>query len=257
MRREIPAGLLAVAVAVSAVAGCRSSEEKTRRNITPQADAVLRETCELLAGTGEYGFKTHVSWDERLDDGSLIRIMRSNVIGLHRPDKLLVLANAGGRVVRAWYDGSTFSVLDDERERYASVQAPPDIDGLATFLEKDLGMTLPLVDLIVSDPYARCTKRVLRGEYLGQDDVDAHTCHHLIFHQEFIDWELWIEVGDPPLPRKLVIHYFSEPGVPQYIAHMEEWNLEPDFADGDFTFRAPEGAVKVDLLDVLKRRRGD
>ena len=40
-------------------------------------------------------------------------------------------------------------------------------------------------------------------------------CHHLAFEQATIDWQLWIDAGKDPLPRKLVITYKTEDEVPQ------------------------------------------
>ncbi len=57
---------------------------------------------------------------------------------------------------------------------------------------------------------------VQRGEYLGIHEAAGVPCHHLAFEQATIDWQLWIDAGKDPLPRKLVITYKTEDEVPQY-----------------------------------------
>ena len=71
-------------------------------------------------------------------------------------------------------------------------------------------------------------------------------CHHLVFSQETIEWQIWIDASDQPLPRKLVITYVHEPGEPQYSATIRRWRLDPKFPEELFTFEAPEGAQKID-----------
>ena len=105
---------------------------------------------------------------------------------------------------------------------------------------------LPLVDLLYSDPYAVLIEGVTYGRYLGIHQAAGVACHHLAFSQDTIEWQIWIDAGEKPLPRKLVISYVQEPGEPQYSAVIRRWNLESSVPEGLFTFEAPEGAQKVD-----------
>ena len=72
-----------------------------------------------------------------------------------------------------------------------------------------------------------------------------------------IEWQIWIDASDQPLPRKLVINYVHEPGEPQYSAVLRRWNLDPQFPDDLFTFEAPEGAQKVDAKAMARPSEGD
>jgi len=74
------------------------------------------------------------------------------------------------------------------------------------------------------------------------------------FSQATIEWQIWIDAGDTPLPRKLVISYVQEPGEPQYSATMRRWNLESKVPEGLFTFEAPEGAQKIDATAMTGGR---
>jgi hypothetical protein len=76
------------------------------------------------------------------------------------------------------------------------------------------------------------------------------SCHHLAFSQETIDWQIWIEDGPRPVPRKLVITYKTEPGSPQYVARLSGWNFQPRFSKHFFTFEAPAGAGEMEFLTV-------
>ncbi len=98
---------------------------------------------------------------------------------------------------------------------------------------------------------------VTYGRYLGLHQAAGVACHHLAFSQPTIEWQIWIDAGDKPLPRKLVISYVQEPGEPQYSAVIRRWNLESKVPEGLFTFEAPEGARRIDAKDVKRKQAED
>ena len=58
------------------------------------------------------------------------------------------------------------------------------------------------------------------------------------------DVQLWIEEGDRPLPRKIMITSKWESGSPRYVANME-WSTEPEIDPETFVFKAPEGSTNI------------
>jgi hypothetical protein len=108
-------------------------------------------------------------------------------------------------------------------------------------------MVIPLADFVYEDVYARLMESVQRGVYLGIHRVGDVPCHHLSFEQESIDWQLWIDAGEKPLPRKLVIAYKTEDEVPQYAVTIGKWNLNPDVPEELFKFEPPEGAERFEF----------
>ena len=88
---------------------------------------------------------------------------------------------------------------------------------------------------------------VQRGVYLGVHEAAGVPCHHLSFEQATIDWQLWIDAGKDPVPRKLVIAYKAEDEVPQYAVTFRKWNLEAKVPDELFRFEPPEGARRVEI----------
>ena len=102
-------------------------------------------------------------------------------------------------------------------------------------------------DFLYADVYSRLMESVQRGVYLGLHDVGGVPCHHLSFEQATIDWQLWIDAGPEPLPRKLVIAYKTEDEVPQYAVTIHKWNLTANVPDQAFRFDPPQGAARVDV----------
>ena len=125
------------------------------------------------------------------------------------------------------------------------------------FVMDEYDVTIPLADLLFSDPYETLTEHVESGEYLGLAVVGGTTCHHLAFRQDEIDWQIWIDVGSPSLPRKIVITYRELRGQPQYCATLTEWNLSPRLPDDVFEFRPPVDARQVEMDALLGPDEGD
>jgi hypothetical protein len=146
-----------------------------------------------------------------------------------------------------WYDGKTVTVLDREANVYATTEVPPTIDAALDYLVNQYDLILPLVDFLYSNVYGVLTEQVESGNYLGVHMLGNRKTHHLVFRQELVDWQIWIDEGKKPLPGKLIIHYKRERGCPRYTVVFDEWNLSPSMKEDIFHFVAPTNALKVEF----------
>ena len=107
---------------------------------------------------------------------------------------------------------------------------------------------MPIADFVYENPYEILIENIDSGYVLGRHAVDGHMCHHLAFRQLAIDWQIWIEDGPRPVPRKLIITYREEPGAPQYTARFLSWDFAPRLSDHYFEFDPPADADQIDFL---------
>jgi hypothetical protein len=187
-------------------------------------------------------------YDEVPDDAPRQQLTGLRRVAMRRPDRLVGDAS-GDAVDRSfWYDGRTFSALDREQNVWASGQVPPTIDAALDWVFDQTGTVIPLADFLYADVYGRLMGKVQRGVYLGIHEAAGVPCHHLAFEQATIDWQLWIDAGADPLPRKLVISYKTEDEVPQYSVTFRTWNLAAKVPEALFRFTPPEGAKRVEVV---------
>jgi hypothetical protein len=146
-----------------------------------------------------------------------------------------------------WFDGKTLSALDKEQHVWAAGTVPPTVDEALDWAFDQTGTVLQLADFLYADVYTRMMAGVQRGVYLGVHQAAGVPSHHLSFEQATIDWQLWIDAGPEPLPRKLVITYKTEDEVPQYSVTFRKWNLEAKLPDTIFAFTPPDGATRVEV----------
>jgi hypothetical protein len=85
---------------------------------------------------------------------------------------------------------------------------------------------------------------------VGPSVVGGVKCTHLAFRGAEVDWQIWIEDGAKPLPRKFILTSKKVTGEPQFIVLIRSWDVGPKFTDKEFTFVPPKGAKKIEFLQL-------
>jgi hypothetical protein len=223
-----------------------SSKRPPHREIEERADELLRQACALLASTPRFSFEAEETFDEVFDHAPRLQLTNVRHLLVDKPGRMTAQAEGDTLYRAVWFDGRHISALNKEENVYTTLDQPPTLDAALDLLETKYKVDVPLTDFVYSDPYAVLSEGLLYGEYLGIHEAAGVDCHHLAFSQASIDWQLWIDAGEKPLPRKLVISYRDEPGVPQYFAVIRKWDLDPTISEGAFRFEPPQGATRVD-----------
>ena len=248
-----------VLLSVFALTGCQGSDSPTQASadIDPQAAQALKAMSDLLGNARSFSFHAVGQMDEVVETGQLVQLSRESDVSVTRPSKLFVDTEGDDVSRSAWYDRNKLTVLDKERNEYASTDVPNTIGDMLDFIIEEYGLTLPLADLLFPNPYETLTSNIQVGTYVGLSNVGDHSCHHLLFEQELIDWQIWIDVGQTPVPRKFVITYKLEPGQPSYSGIMDKWNFKPAFANDLFKSNPPAEARQVQMNELLGTGQGE
>lgn len=176
-----------------------------------------------------------------------IQFASSGQLKLSRPDKLRVRRTGGYADVELVYDGKMISIYGNNAKSYAQADLPGTVDQMIDALRNRAGVGMPGADLLLSNAFDELTASVLDGKHIGVGVVDGVECEHLAFRDSDTDWQIWIETGPKPVPRKYVITSKTVAGAPQYTLRIRDWKTDA-FADGDtFVFKAPADATKIDL----------
>jgi hypothetical protein len=97
------------------------------------------------------------------------------------------------------------------------------------------------------------TRGVELAHYVGVHNVEGVHCHHLVLQRKDLDLQVFVEVGEKPLLRKLVFEYPERLGSPQYTASITEWSFAAPKAEL-FAPKVPKEAAKVDFLPIGEGR---
>ena len=239
--------------------GCQNGDSPTQSSadIDPQAQQALKAMSDLLGSAKSFSFHAVGQMDEVVQTGQLVRLSRASDVSVTRPSKLFVDTEGDDVSRSSWYDRDKLTMLDKEQNEYASIDVPNTIEAMLDFIIEEYGLTLPLADLLFRNPYETLTSNIQVGTYIGLSNVEGHSCHHLLFEQELIDWQIWIDAGQAPVPRKFVITYKQEPGQPGYSVTMEKWDLKPTFANDLFEPNPPADATQVQMNELLGTGQGE
>jgi len=217
------------------------------RLVEPRVQELMRRMSDRLAQVTALALEAEEIYDEVPADRPRTQLMNVRHVAMRRPDRLASDAAGDAQNRALWYDGQTVSSLDREQNVWAGGAVPSTVDGALDWVFDQTGTVVPLADFLYADVYDRMMSQVQRGVYLGIHEAAGVPCHHLSFEQATIDWQVWIDAGPDPLPRKLVIAYKTEDDVPQYSVTIRKWNVKAELPDALFRFVPPEGAKRVEI----------
>jgi hypothetical protein len=164
---------------------------------------------------------------------------------LSRPDKLRAHRVGGYADVELFFNGKTVSVLGKNINGYAQFDAPGNLDQLIETLRLGHGVSMPGADLLLSNPYDALVAGVKEAKHIGRGVIDGVECEHLAFRNFDTDWQLWVEVGARPIPRKMVITSKTVNNAPQYTLRVKSWKTGVQPKPNAFAFTPPAGAKKL------------
>jgi hypothetical protein len=176
-----------------------------------------------------------------------VQFTSSGKLQLTRPDKLRIRRTGGYADVELVYDGKTVSIYGNNAKAYVQAELAGTIDQLVDLIQAKSGAAMPGTDLLLSNAYDEMMSNVIAAHHIGQGVIDGVECEHLAFRGVDTDWQIWIESGARPVPRKYVITSKTVTGAPQYTLRIKDWKTEA-VADADaFVFKPPADATKANL----------
>ena len=214
--------------------------------IDPKAIDALKAMGAELRALKAFALRSETTTDEVLDNGQKVQFGGTVDFRVRRPNGLRVEVLSDRKQRQFFYNGKTLTLYGPTNGYYASIAAPPTIGELVQVLDQKYGLQFPLTDLFLWGTDKDGLDDIKSAIYIGPSRIGGVDCDHYVFRQADVDWQIWIERGKTPLPRKLVITTTSEPAEPQYVAVLK-WDLAPKLDDKMFTFVPPKGAQRIEL----------
>ena len=220
--------------------------------IDPQATKLLKASTDFLASQKQFTVDTRSSLEVVLVSGQKIQFDHTARQSVLRPNKLR--AERTGDLVEQvfYYDGKTLTLQNPSEKHYATVAAPGTIEEMLDLARTKLDIVAPAGDLVYKNAYEILMTDVTSGFVVGKGVVEGVRCDHLAFRAPHVDWQIWIQEGAQPLPRKLVITTRDMVNAPQFSMVMTKWNLKPAFIADTFSFSPTSGMKKVEFITAAK-----
>lgn len=226
---------------------------------TAEVEGILHQVEKTLQDLPAYAFHLEVIIDVRMRDMKNEMTSKYDV-RVEKPRKWAVVQRSGMIGGTSISDGEQVTNYMPMLKRYVVEPLPEDLALGESSMPNSMMMMGPAGHapvLLGKDFTKTVMDGVTKAELVGEEEVDGEKCWRLAFEQEGFSWELWIAKGEQPLPRKATAKPDLSARAEQMPEQMKDmsmdvliefkdWDLEPDFADEDFTFDPPADAEKVE-----------
>ena len=220
--------------------------------VNPAAVEALKKMSQYLMSLQTLQINAATSIDMVTADGQRIQFDGTTDYMVKRPGFVIrFVSDAKSRDF--YYDGKQFTLYAPNLGYYATVAAPATNREVLDKIYEKYGIRLPLEDLFrwndVGNERAKSLKSAMM---VGPVTLDGFKTTHYAFREPQVDWEVWIQDGDQPLPRKFSIVDRTDPAHPTFTTRLK-WTVNPSLKDSDFTFTPGPDAKKIQLATFKGR----
>ena len=216
-------------------------------DVDSDALALLRKSTDYLAATKQFSVVTDTTIEVVPADGQKLQFGQRVAVTVQRPNKMR--AERIGELISQtfYYDGQTLSVNLPDYKYYAKAAVPATLDGMLDTARDKLSVIAPGADFVYANAYERLTDGLTSAYVVGKAVIDGARCDHVAFRNAEVDWQVWIEEGAKPVPRKFIVTSKKMPQSPQFTSVMSNWQTAPKVSSATFSFVPPKGARQIDF----------
>lgn len=248
-RTTVVTALVALAMSGTFTASPGLGQMAGATAVDPAAVAALDQMSAYLRTLKAYQVEATTANEDVLENGLKAQAQGRTNFLVRMPDRLRITVSSDRQDRQYLYDGKQFTLFAERVGYYATVPAPATVRELADLALDKYGIEIPLADLFLWGTRETDRAAITAAVDLGPGTVLGVTCEHYAFRQEGLDWQIWIQRGDYPLPRRVVLTTTTDEARPQFEATYL-WNLAPSFNDAAFSFDPPAGTYRITLTET-------
>jgi hypothetical protein len=218
-------------------------------NIDPLALQVLRATTDSLKSAPSFSFRAITSRERLGSNGQIITFVRQSEVTVFRPDKLRVRTTGEHESLDFYFNRGAVILYAPDQKLYAPINTEPTLD-LAVDRIEERNIQLPMSPFFRSGPYQVLTEGLIGAAVIGRIQLSGKIFHHLVFLEKDTEWQLWVEAGLRPTPRRAQIVYKGMEREPRVVVDFLDWNLSANPPPAFFVFQKPAGAKAIGFLET-------
>ena len=223
---------------------------------------MIRALSDFLVGLDRFQLEMTLSGmvQEGADDPPATVVDSRFLVAMERPNKLCVLAEAaadpGRGGLKVVCDGDKVYTYVASAKKYTVKDAPPQRDGIMQTAGVSMGLMGWCLDLLLTrQPYELLLIGLAEARYAGPVKLGDFECDRLELNHEQFDMQFWMDVGQRPVLRQVVVDYAPArkppvDGQPQLTRkevtiRFNNWQINSELPKEQFVFSPPSGATKV------------
>jgi len=216
--------------------------------VDPAAVAVVQRAGEFLRAHERFSFRAETAFEVVQDDGEKLEFGASRRYLVRRPDRVRVeVEPRSGERQLIVFDGDQLTMAQPDAKVYSQVKLKQhrEIDAMLDALRDAFGVPVPIGALLRANPSPDIIGSLTSAYRVGDARIGGAECDQIAVRNEHTDVQFWIEQGDEPLLRRVVITYRDEPGAPSFAADLGDWKLDAKSSDKDFRYAPPKDAERI------------
>jgi hypothetical protein len=220
--------------------------------VDPAAVAAAKRMSNYLRTLTSFEVVSEATVEKVLDDeGDKATFAQRNTYKIRRPNAFFIETHSDRQVRQYVYDGRTFTVYAPNVGIFAKGPAPATIQATLAQVRQDFGIELPLAELFTWGADESAPGEVRRAMHVGRARLGGVDTDQYLFRGPKVQWQIWIERGARPLPRRVSRITLDDPAKPGFTADLT-WNTAVSFPAQTFAFQAPANAkpIALKLIDV-------
>jgi hypothetical protein len=245
-KRWTAAGLAVAVLTLSAAV--RVDAQAKAPTVDPAALRILKSMTDYMDGLQQFSLTVQSTVEDLHASGHRVDIDLRSQVTVKRPNKLRAVRIGETMSQSFYYDGKTLTLHVPVEKIYAAQPAPETVEGAVTLARETIGIVFPAADLVYRKAYPLLTQDLTLAAVIGRAEVDGVTCHHLLFSRPGADFQVWVEEGRRPLPRKYLVTETDTPMLLSVGAVLSDWNEAPAVDDAQFTFVPPPGTSETRFI---------
>ena len=218
--------------------------------VDSEAIELLRRTTDYLEGFKQFRVDTDTTIECVLETGQKLQFDHRASTTVQRPNKMRA-ERVGDLITQIfYYDGKSLTMSLPDEGYYATSAAPPAIEAMLDFARHSLDIVAPAGDLVYKNAFERLTEDLTTAFVVGKSVVRGVRCDHIAFRNSEVDWQIWIQEGDKPLPRKFIVTSKKMVQSPQFTVELLQWEATPKVSEAMFNFVPEKNQTQIDFLTV-------
>jgi hypothetical protein len=221
---------------------------------TYDAREIVRRMTDFMTAQQELLVEALVTYEAVQESGQKLHFNMLQRMAVRKPDKLFwTTLRDDATVDSAWYSDGQFELLKQPANLWGQVDVPSTIPEMVVYLADEYGLDVPFRDILASDP-----SELWLGDdvssvwYVGEAWVEGAWTDHVALRKPGVDFEIWVQKGATPFPKKMAIVFTEEEGRPSYVARFRSWSTSIP-STIQFEFTPPPGSERIEVVPVSVR----
>lgn len=249
--------VLAFMIALLPLGGALAANQEVSTTSSVDSDAmtILMNMANFVAKAKAFSLTMVTGYDSVQENGQKIEFGDVRNIVVQRPDHIREdITQREGTKAEFIFNGKEIYVFNSRDNVYGTVKKSGTIEQAITYFTEELQMRLPLAMLFSAGLPDFLKEHVKTLYYVDTSIIEGVACDHLAARGLNVDFQVWIQQGDKPLPLRVVITYKDAGGEPQFWAQIQDWNLSPKISSSLFAIKPPEGAEKISFVALMHEK---